>query len=90
MSWDDSASERRVRARGEIDIASVDRLQAALDSTHLRIHLDLGEVEFMDLTGLRCLIDAAARAEVSIVASSPVWRVLEVTGTGDHFSVERV
>jgi anti-sigma B factor antagonist len=89
-----------VEVSGEVDVASVGRLQEALDD--LRAHgwehivLDLREVSFIDSTGLSLLLDAerSARrqgASFAIVDGAPaVARLLEIVGLKDHFTRARV
>jgi anti-anti-sigma factor len=82
---------------GEVDLAVRDRIEAALLEAESRsenlIVLDLGEVGFMDSTGLHLLLEAAARAGESgrrfVLAAVPgaVRRVLEVAGVLEHFAV---
>jgi anti-sigma B factor antagonist len=85
---------------GELDLASVAALQAALDELRAagweNIVLDVRELTFIDSMGLSLLLDAerAARqgdARFAIVDGSPaVARLLEVVGLSDHFSRARV
>ena len=83
------AEQARVRVEGEVDTASVAELTAALErlvasgATDLRI--DLGDVAFMDSTGLTALITARTllegRGTVTVEsASSAVRRTFEVAG----------
>jgi anti-sigma B factor antagonist len=80
----------RVRGRGELDVATASRLEAALDplvdSGASLIALDLSEVSFLDSSGLRTIVrtataleDAGGRLVIDGV-SPAVSRVLEVTG----------
>jgi anti-anti-sigma factor len=80
----------RVRGRGELDVATASRLEAALDplvdSGASLIVLDLSEVSFLDSSGLRTIVrtataleDAGGRLVIDGV-SPAVSRVLEVTG----------
>jgi anti-sigma B factor antagonist len=75
---------------GELDMSSGPRLAAALEqveSTQRRVILDLSGVEFIDVTGLRVLLQARERArragvELAVVnASRGVRRLLSLTGT---------
>jgi anti-anti-sigma factor len=84
----------RVRLHGEVDLATVDRLDAALrelrETDSDRIELDLGEVSFLDSMGLRLLLrlDEDARrdgTQLRLLPGPPgVQRVFEVTGTLDR------
>ena len=85
----------QLRAAGEIDAATADRLEAALldvVSTASSISVDLAAVNFMDSSGLRAMIiamNAAREAGVSlrIVATTPaVDRLLEITGLTEHLT----
>jgi anti-sigma B factor antagonist len=78
-----------VVASGEIDLSSADRLNAQL--THLlrsssRIVLDLRRVDFLDSTGLHCMLDidlASHDAGVEFVlipGPEHVQRLFRVTG----------
>ncbi len=78
-----------VAAAGEIDISTVPRLRAVLDSAAAegrRVIIDLHEITFIDASGLGALADAAGRAaaaggslHVTAVPSS-VRRLLKITG----------
>lgn len=76
---------------GELDLASSPEFEEALQratgwGTELVI-LDLTELEFMDSTGLRALVNAQRRAEDGgprleiITGSRQVRRLLHITGT---------
>ena len=58
--------ERVIRLRGELDIDSAPDLERVLlrpRPAHQRVLLDLGELKFMDSTGLRVLLRARAAAD---------------------------
>jgi anti-anti-sigma factor len=88
-----SASDGRFRlaVAGELDIASVDELRAALsaalDQGPSAVLVDLDALTFMDSTGISALVaahrQAAAGGVVLTVVNSRgiVRRVLELTGT---------
>jgi len=86
----------RVVPRGEIDLASVDELKARLAELRERgsdrVILDLGEVTFMDSTGLRLVLgwDEEARRDGIDFALMPgqpvVQRLFEVTGLLDRLT----
>ena len=88
------AHETVLVLRGEIDLASAPRLQLALANTFAadpsRIVVDLAGVEFIDSTGLKCLIEARERAAdrsslvLRHVPAQP-RRLLELTGLADVF-----
>jgi len=75
-------------AEGEIDIASADRLRAALadaaGSGCAEIWLDLSDVGFMDSTGITAIVDARRRMDgrrfALICPDGPVRRVIEIAG----------
>jgi anti-anti-sigma factor len=76
-----------VRPRGELDLATSDRLQTALDavdaSTPL-IVLDLSGVSFLDASGLRVLIEAKRTLgeRLTLLPGAPaVQRLFALTGT---------
>lgn len=86
-----------VRLRGELDVGCAREVRAAIDEAVgaagvTRIELDMAEVSFIDSTGIGVLVGAMQRAraegqELEIVAaSSPVRRVLDMTGVGFRFS----
>lgn len=83
----------RVAAVGDLDIATVDRLQGALaeinDSADA-IVLDLSGLSFIESTGLRLLLDINERyggeaRRLRVVASSPVAeRLLDIVELRDQ------
>lgn len=85
--------------RGELDLASVRQLEeglAAIDEqAPVRITIDLGELAFIDSSGLRVLLLADTRARehgyelVLLPGQEPVQRVFEMTGALDVLSFER-
>ena len=79
-----------IKAGGELDRSTADRLSSALDAARadgVTTLLDLSAVSFIDTAGLRVLLcsgaafDAHDRAWFIVGASSAVWRVVELTGT---------
>jgi anti-sigma B factor antagonist len=81
---------------GDIDVAGGPILEAALVDRENDgpIVIDLGDVFFIDSSGLRSLLGASRRArsrgaEVALRnVGSEVLRLLEITGTTGHFSIE--
>ncbi len=75
-----------VRLSGELDISNVDAIRAELDpvvraTTH-RLVLDLGELQFMDSSGIALLLQAAQRVP-AVVTRNPtgiVERILVSSG----------
>ena len=79
-----------IRARGELDRSTADRLSSALEAARadgVTALLDLSAVSFIDSAGLRVLLRSARDVDAydwawSIVrASSAVWRLVELSGT---------
>ena len=79
-----------IRARGELDRSTADRLSSALDAARadgVTTLLDLSAVSFIDSAGLRVLLRSAAAVNAHdwawfiVRASSAVWRLVELTGT---------
>lgn len=89
----DFGTTRTVTPRGEIDVASVDRvrrpLRAALADQRETVVLDLAQTTFLDSTGIRLIMELDARARVQgvrfVVLPGPpeVQRVFEVCGLTD-------
>lgn len=81
---------------GDIDIAGGPTLEAVILSRENteQIVLDLGDVFFIDSSGLRSLLGASRRAQarnsmVALRAVGPeVARLLQITGTTDQFTIE--
>jgi anti-anti-sigma factor len=79
---------------GELDMASADLLQQAIDSDGLQgeamLVLDLQQLQFVDSTGLRIILMALERCrerqqEFAITpGSQQVQRLLSVTGVAEH------
>jgi anti-sigma B factor antagonist len=88
----------RIRPVGELDLATVDDLDACLreltDGGTARIVVDLAALTFMDSTGLRLLLawDAHSRADgVEISVTQPpahVERVLSLAGVRERLRFE--
>lgn len=86
----------RVAVRGDVDLATADRLQAAvapLLRPRAEVVLDCAGVGFLDSTGLRVLLalNRAARADGgTLVLEAPpeaVTRVLALAGVAGLFTV---
>ena len=82
-----------IRASGELDRSTADRLSSTLDAARadgVTALLDLSAVSFIDTAGLRVLLcsarafDAHDRACFIVGASSAVWRLVELSGTGSQ------
>jgi anti-anti-sigma factor len=81
-----------LRLRGELDLRSMGALEAALSRHPLggpALVVDLGELEFMDSSGLRLMLDLHCRQAVTRVSFLPpgeqVGRLLDVTGVRSMF-----
>ena len=83
------AGRVRVRLRGELDLAGVSTLAAHLHKLrdrHERVLLDLDELEFIDMSGLRAVLAAAADASrdgwalTTTPGSAPVRRLVALIG----------
>jgi anti-anti-sigma factor len=82
-----------VTVRGEVDLATADRLWTELEpllSAEAVVVLDGTEITFLDSSGLRVLLQAGNRAAADgaafrLVAPQPaVQRVLELAGTAEY------
>ena len=89
--------ERIVRLRGELDVATAadfERVLLRLRRPRERVVLDLGELRFMDSTGLRILLQArrvAAEGGWQLVLRSvppSIRRLLELAGLQDAIPIE--
>lgn len=79
---------------GELDMASAERLQQAVDDpalgTEASVVLDLEALQFIDSTGLRVILRALERCrargqDFAITRGSPqVQRLLSITGVATH------
>ena len=79
-----------IRAAGELDRSTADRLGSALDAARadgVTELLDLSAVSFIDSAGLRVLLRSARAVDAHdwalyiVRASSVVWRLVELSGT---------
>ena len=88
----------RVAVRGEIDIASSDELRTALlglsDQGVVEVTVDLGELAFIDSTGLGALIRVLKHyrergGDLRLASpTKPVTKVLEITGLDKLFVID--
>jgi anti-sigma B factor antagonist len=82
--------ETHIQVRGELDCATVPSLEGRMDTVlhdgHGPVVLDLSDLRFMDVAGLRLAVRLEARAQLHGVDLSllqgpaPVERVFELTG----------
>lgn len=90
VEWIDDKASRLVSVLGEVDLASVGGLRAALECEQPRLVVDLRHVTFMDLSGLGCLIEAVGKHKVVALVTSPmVDRLLELTATSQLFEINK-
>jgi len=90
----DASGRAVVALTGELDMASAETLQQALDgqelSTEPSVVLDLQQLQFIDSTGLRAVLAALEHCrgrgqQFAITPGSPqVQRLLSITGVGEH------
>jgi anti-anti-sigma factor len=81
---------------GDVDVAGGPILEAALlqGPSDSQVIIDLGDVFFIDSSGLRSLLGASRRAHERGAAvvlrhvGNEVRRLLQITGTTDQFSIE--
>jgi anti-sigma B factor antagonist len=89
------AQERVILAlSGELDMASADALQQAIDGENLpaetMVVLDLQQLQFIDSTGLRVILAALERCRARgqkfavTPGSQQVKRLLSLTGVAEH------
>ncbi|RSN22077.1 anti-sigma factor antagonist [Streptomyces sp. WAC 05977] len=85
-----------VAAAGEIDLATAGRLERALSGRlPVATVLDLSEVGFLGVAGLRVIESAAARARSEnrttgvVTDARPVLRLLQLFGVDSHIPVYR-
>ena len=91
----DASGAPLIWVSGEIDLATSDRLAAAISAAATagtrRLVLDLSGATFIDSTGVHALLGATELApSVTVRApSEAVRRVLEITGADQLLSIER-
>jgi anti-sigma B factor antagonist len=83
----------RLAVQGQLDMNAEGVFNGALTRAGRpgqRVEVDLGEVDFIDGSGLSMLIDAQSHAHragyefVIVGASRPVHRLIEIAGATDH------
>ena len=92
----DNDADGVIIVHGDIDVAGGPILDAAIRERESEgpVVIDLGDVYFIDSSGLRSLLGASRRAregERTVVlrqVGSEVLRLLEITGTTEHFTIE--
>ena len=94
VTVDSDGEEAVVTVRGEIDLETNAQLRTVLAElgSENSVSLDLGDVTYIDSTGLRVLLsarDAARQAGGDLrvsATSSIVSRLIEITGAGELLS----
>jgi anti-sigma B factor antagonist len=90
----DEAGECVLRVSGEVDLSNVALLREAIESfvasSPPRIVLDVGDLTFMDSSGLAALLQIAARVD-AVVLRHPrkiIRRLIETTGVESILTME--
>ena len=90
ISSERTGTTTRVTVMGELDLASAPQLRehmtAQLADHSEIIVLDLGDVSFIDSTGLHALIDASSQdgKRLRVIPNPALLRLLEITGLRDR------
>jgi anti-anti-sigma factor len=82
---------------GELDLATVDQLQHELDRLAVagrmcELVIDLRELDFLDSTGLRLLLQLHSHCQADgcslglVPGGRPIQKLFAVTGTDAHFA----
>ena len=84
-----------LHVKGEIDLATVEQLQASLQEAlaeHTTLLVDMAEVTFVDAVGLRTILQVAdslnGRRPLVLLHASRVARLLQLVGLTDVQSIE--
>ena len=96
---ENSDGVERVRVRGEVDLSVVGKLDNEMRRAEAtkasKIELDLDQLDFLDASGVRLLLDLAQRSRrngrrlrIRPGNSPQVRRVLELTGVVEHLPLE--
>lgn len=93
-----TADRAVVGVRGEVDLVTAPELAAVLDAVigrgYISVVLDLDQLAFMDVQGLRAIASGVGRLEsvggTLTIRSAPtlVLRILDITGLTDLLSFE--
>lgn len=88
VAVEDRDRDTLVRPEGELDLATAAQLEAVLDrcADGRPLTVDLRGLEFLDCSGLRCLLELAARRKrLSVIPGDErVQRVIDITGVQDQ------
>lgn len=89
----------RITLMGELDISTTERFKARLDElqrSRRRVRLDLSELEFVDCSGIRAILDAMAQArrdgctvDVDQAVSPMVGRIVALGAIGGELWPEQ-
>lgn len=99
VQTESSEAVERVRVRGEIDFSVVDALETEMRRAEAsaagKIELDLDQLEFLDASGARLLLELSRRLlgdgrrlRIRPASAPQVRRVLELTGVGPQLPIE--
>lgn len=86
-----------IAVQGEVDLATVDHLEAAIDEVYEQAEkalvLDLTGSSFMDSTGLKALVmaqrrfEGAGRSFAIAVSGGPVSRLIDLSGVSSSIRI---
>jgi anti-anti-sigma factor len=86
-----SGRSATVRVSGELDLATAPVLTAELAKCRRscdRVTLDIRGLDFMDCSGVRCLLDAGRRGDLTVVpGAGPVRQLLALTGADKRLAL---
>jgi anti-sigma B factor antagonist len=98
VSCQETSEHAQLALRGELDMSSAPQLTRELEAVEANhpkeILLDLAELSFMDVSGLRTILDAARRGRrvgTAIVIANPmphILRLLELTAIDQTLQVQ--
>jgi anti-sigma B factor antagonist len=86
-----------IRCIGELDLSTMDELVEAIEWSQtpdlLVLRIDTVGLEFIDSSGLRCLVTADKRCQetgvlMELVVGPTVQRLLDLVGLADYFNVQ--
>lgn len=99
LSINTSDDAAKVLVEGEVDVSNADQLRSAVDAALAgsapEVTIDLGQVPYIDSTGIGVLVGAAHRAQEAgkqLVVASPqknVARVLGLLGVADDLNIRQ-
>jgi anti-anti-sigma factor len=91
----DEGAQLRVSLRGELDLSNAKTAETALTealASSKKVLIDLGELEFLDSTGIALLVAALQRTDAERLSflpsrSSGVRRLLDLTGLNKRMAL---